>query len=125
MTNFILYAKILLFVAAGSVIAFLYWQNTTLQSKLDNTMIQIGELSGALDTQSVTIDQLNLQSQITQQNMAKVQESSTKIEIDTIQSQRDNRNAISSVNTQNSETASKTITERINTLLTIMEESSR
>lgn len=125
MTNFILYAKILLFVAAGSVIAFLYWQNTTLQSKLDNTLIQIGELTGALDTQSVTIDQLNLQSQITQQNMAKVQESSTKIEIDTIQSQRDNRNAISSVNTQNSETASKTITERINTLLTIMEESSR
>lgn len=116
MSKFLLYGKIAAIIVSATIIGLMAWQNYILQNRLNTAMEQIGNLSGAIDTQSITIDQLNRQVVVTQRNMRRVQEETVQIEINTIEEQRANRAAVNSAYTENTTRSSEIITNRTNEL---------
>jgi uncharacterized coiled-coil protein SlyX len=116
MSKFLLYGKIALFIVSATIIGLMAWQNYILQNRLNTAMEQIGNLSGAIDTQSITIDQLNRQVVVTQRNMQRVQTETVQIEINTIEEQRTNRAAVNSAYTEPPARSSEIITNRTNEL---------
>lgn len=116
MSKFMLYGKIALIIVSATIIGLMAWQNYNLQNRLNTAMEEIGNLAGAVDTQSITIDQLNRQVTVTQQNMQRVQEETVQIEINTLEEQRTNRVAVDSAYSQDPITSSEIITNRTNEL---------
>jgi uncharacterized coiled-coil protein SlyX len=116
MSKFLLYGKIALFIVSATIIGLMAWQNYILQNRLNTAMEEIGNLSGAIDTQSITIDQLNRQVVVTQRNMQRVQTETVQIEINTIEEQRTNRAAVNSAYTEPPARSSEIITNRTNEL---------
>lgn len=116
MSKFLLYGKIGLILIFVTIIGMMVWQNYNLQNRLDSALEEIGNLSGALDTQSITIDQLNNQMVVTQQNMQIIQEETSQIEVSVIEEERKNMSAVDSAYTETTEESSRIITERTNEL---------
>jgi hypothetical protein len=116
MSKYMLYGKIALIIVSATIIGLMAWQNYNLQNRLNTAMEEIGSLAGAVDTQSITIDQLNRQVTVTQQNMQRVQEETVQIEINTLEEQRINRAAVDSAYSQDPITSSEIITNRTNEL---------
>jgi len=114
MSKLLFYGKIILVIVSITSIGFFMWQNANLQNRINNAMEEIGNLSGALETQNITIDQLNRQITITQQNLRRVQEETTRIEVNTIEELRNNRTVVNSVYTEDPQTSSEIITNRTN-----------
>jgi hypothetical protein len=114
MSKLLFYGKIILVIVSITSIGFFMWQNANLQNRINNAMEEIGNLSGALETQNITIDQLNRQITITQQNLRRVQEETTQIEINTIEELRNNRTVVNSAYSEDTQTSSEIITNRTN-----------
>ncbi len=114
MSKLLFYGKIILVIVLITSIGFFMWQNANLQNRINNAMEEIGNLSGALETQNLTINQLNRQITITQQNLRRVQEETTRIEVNTIEELHNNRTVVNSVYTEDTQTSSEIITNRTN-----------
>jgi Fic family protein len=114
MSKLLFYGKIILVIMSITSVSFFMWQNTNLQNRINNAMEEIGNLSGALEIQNLTINQLNRQIIITQQNLRRFQEETTQIEINTIEELRNNRTVVNSAYTEDTQTSSELITNRTN-----------
>jgi hypothetical protein len=114
MTKLMLYGKVIIFIIATTTIGVLMFQNYNLQNRMNSAMVEIGNLSGALETQSDTIDQLNRQNTIIRENLQRLQEQTTVIENNTITELRRNQIIINDIYSEESSVSSELSTNRLN-----------